>query len=152
VANGGQSVHAVPGKCIGEILGDLARQFGQPSAPDTHAGSSAPAGGASPDLGDVLSQIKDKLNQAGGSVTDGGSITDILGKIFTQATQGVSEGASRVGEATGASDALGRAASNPQTAEILNQLKSVLQNSPFAAGAAAGSLGGLVLGTRSGRS
>jgi uncharacterized membrane protein YebE (DUF533 family) len=152
VANGGQSVPAVPGKSIGDILGDLARQFGQPSAPDTHAGSSAPAGGASPDLGDVLSQIKDKLNQAGGSVTDGGSITDILGKIFTQATQGVSEGASRVGEATGASDALGRAASNPQTAEILNQLKSVLQNSPFAAGAAAGSLGGLVLGTRTGRS
>jgi len=147
------------GTSIGDILGDLARQFGQPSNTAPNSPSQAPApttpasgSGASPDLGDILSQIKDKLNQAGGSVSDGGSITDILGKIFTQATQGVSEGASRVGEATGASDALGRAAADPRAAEILNQLKGVLQSNPFAAGTAAGGLGGILLGTRTGRS
>jgi uncharacterized membrane protein YebE (DUF533 family) len=64
----------------------------------------------------------------------------------------VSEGASRVGEATGATDALGRAAADPKTAQILEQLKSVLQTNPFSAGAAAGGLGGLVLDTRAGRS
>lgn len=142
------------GPSIGDILGDLARQFGQPSTdtPDSPPQAPASRGGASPDLGDVLSQIKDKLNQAGGAVSDGGSITDILGKILTQATQGVSEGASRVGEATGASDALGRAAADPRAAEILNQLKGVLQSNPFTAGTAAGGLGGLLLGTRAGRS
>ena len=150
--SGGQtSAPGAPGKSIGDILGDLARQFGQPSSTDT-PGSGAPANGASPDLGAVLAQIKDKLNQAGGAVTDGGSITDVLGKILSQATQGVSEGASRVGEATGATDALGRAAADPKTAQILEQLKSVLQTNPFSAGAAAGGLGGLLLGTRAGRS
>lgn len=146
------------GKSIGDILGDLARQFGQPSSAGATSSSGGPLPGpgaptgSSPDLGDVLAQIKDKLNQAGGAVSDGGSITDVLGKIFTQATQGVSEGASRVGEATGATDALGRAASDPKTAEVLEQLKGILQNNPFAAGTAAGGLGGLVLGTRAGRS
>lgn len=158
---GGQTpASGTSGTSIGDILGDLARQFGQPSSnatPDSppQAPSSTPAsrgGASSPDLGDVLAQIKDKLNQAGGAVSDGGSITDILGKILTQATQGVSEGASRVGQATGASDALGRAASDPRAAEILNQLKGVLQSNPFAAGTAAGGLGGLLLGTTVGRS
>ncbi|HVZ06193.1 tellurite resistance TerB family protein [Hyphomicrobium sp.] len=147
------------GKSIGDILGDLARQFGQPSATGSTSssggplpGPDSPAAGSGPDLGDVLAQIKDKLNQAGGAVTDGGSITDVLGKIFTQATQGVGEGASKVGEATGASEAMRRAASDPKTAEVLEQLKGILQNNPFAAGTAAGGLGGLVLGTRTGRS
>lgn len=149
---GGQtSAPGAPGKSIGDILGDLARQFGQPSSTGTPS-SGAPTNGTSPDLGDVLAQIKDKFNQAGGSVTDGGSITDVLGKILGQATQGVSEGASRIGEATGASDALGRAAADPRAAEILNQLKGILQSNPFAAGTAAGGLGGLLLGTRAGRS
>jgi uncharacterized membrane protein YebE (DUF533 family) len=149
---GGQtSAPSAPGRGIGDIIGDLARQFERPSSA-APSSPSAPTNSASPDLGDVLAQIKNKLNQAGGAVTDGGSITDVLGKILSQATQGVSEGASRIGEATGARDALGRAASDPKTAQILDQLKSVLQTNPFAAGAAAGGLGGLVLGTRTGRS
>jgi uncharacterized membrane protein YebE (DUF533 family) len=148
-----------PGKSIGDILGDLARQFGQPASDSATKsgdqplpGPGAPSANAGPDFGEVLTQLKDKLNQAGGAVTDGGSITDVLGKIFAQATQGVGEGASRIGDATGAKDALERAAADPNTAQILEQLKSVLQNNPFAAGAAAGGLGGLVLGTRAGRS
>lgn len=149
---GGQtSAPSAPGKSIGDIIGDFARQFEQPSSAGT-GNPSAPTSGESPDLGNVLAQIRNKLNQAGGAVTDSGSITDVLGKIFSQATQGVSEGASRIGEATGARDALGRAASDPKTAQLLDQLKSVLQTNPFAAGAAAGGLGGLVLGTRTGRS
>ncbi|AGK59298.1 hypothetical protein HYPDE_38133 [Hyphomicrobium denitrificans 1NES1] len=150
-SSGPTSAPGAQGKNIGDILGDLARQFEQPSSADTRS-STAPANAASPDLGDVLAQIKDKLNQAGGAVTDSGSITDVLGKILSQATQGVSEGTSRIGEATGATDALGRTAADPQTAQILEQLKNVLQTNPFTAGAAAGGLGGLLLGTRTGRS
>jgi uncharacterized membrane protein YebE (DUF533 family) len=150
-----------PGTSIGDILGDLARQFAQRSSTDGPApsksgslsgGSAAPAATSNPNIGDIFAQLKDRLNQAGGTITDGGSITDMLGKIFTQATQGANEGASRIGEATGASDALARAASDPQAAQILEQLKGVLRENPFAAGATAGGLGGLVLGTRAGRS
>lgn len=149
-----------PGGTIGDILGDLARQFGQqpstagaaPSQGGPLPEPGTPAAQSNPDLGDIFAQLKDKLSQAGGTVTDGGSITDMLGKIFTQATQGVGEGASRIGEASGASDALGRVASDPQAAQILEQLKGILRDSPFAAGATAGGLGGLVLGTRAGRS
>jgi uncharacterized membrane protein YebE (DUF533 family) len=150
-----------PGNTIGDILSDLARQFGQqpstggaePSQGGPLSGPGAPAAQSNnPDLGDILAQLKDKLNQAGGAVSDGGSITDVLGKIFTQAKQGVGEGASRIGEATGASDALGRVASDPQAAQVLEQLKGLLRDSPFAAGATAGGLGGLILGTRAGRS
>jgi uncharacterized membrane protein YebE (DUF533 family) len=116
-------------------------------------GASANQGqGANPDLGDILAQLKDKLGQAGGSVTDGGSIVDLLGKMLTQATQGVKEGATRIGEATGAGDALGRVTSSADADELLAKLKALVQNSPFAAGTAAGGLGGLVLGTRAGRS
>ncbi|MBA2125847.1 DUF533 domain-containing protein [Hyphomicrobium methylovorum] len=144
-------------KGLGDILGDLARQFGQPSSGET-AGRPASSStgsaqdGGTPELGDILAQIKDKLGQAGGSVTDGGSITDILGKIFSQAVQGVGEGAAHAGQATGASDALGRIASDPQAAQVLEQLKNAVRNSPFGAGAAAGGLGGLILGTQTGRS
>jgi uncharacterized membrane protein YebE (DUF533 family) len=150
-----------PGNGLGEIFGELARKLGQPSqtsSPSSAPRQAAPATsadqsqGAGPDLGDILAQLKDKLGQAGGSVTDGGSITDVLGKIFTQATQGVKEGATRVGEATGARDALGRVTGNADTDELLAKLKAIVQNSPFAAGTAAGGLGGLVLGTRAGRS
>jgi uncharacterized membrane protein YebE (DUF533 family) len=139
-----------PGGSIGDILGDLARKLGQPSTSGPGAGSSAPQS-AGPDLGNILAQLKDKLNQAGGSVTDGGSITDILGKVLGQATEGVREGSSKIGEATGASDAWGRLASDPKTADVLGKLKDLVQNNPFAAGAAAGGLGGLVLGTETGR-
>ncbi|HEY8195127.1 MAG TPA: tellurite resistance TerB family protein [Hyphomicrobium sp.] len=156
---GAQPAGGAQGGSLGDILGNLARQFGQPSSAGATPsqgqplpGPGAPSANANPDLGDILAQLKDKLNQAGGSMTDGGSITDVLGKIFTQATQGASEGAARIGEATGATDALGRAAADPKNAQILEQLKSLVQNNPFTAGAAAGGLGGLVLGTRAGRS
>ena len=146
------------GKGLGDIFGELARRLGQPSqtssplpSPRQAAPGTGADQGANPDLGDIFAQLKDKLGQAGGSVTDGGSVAEVLGKIFTQATQGVKEGATRVGEATGASDALSRATGNADADELLAKLKAVVQNSPFAAGTAAGGLGGLVLGTRAGR-
>ncbi len=142
---------------LGDILKELQSKMGQASgggAP-TGAGSGSGSGAGGGGLGDILGQLKDKIGQAGGSVGSAGgsgSITDVLGQILAQATQGAKEGAGRIGEATGAKDALGRAASDPQVADVLNKLKELVGNNPFAAGTAAGGLGGLVLGTQTGRS
>ena len=109
--------------------------------------------GAAGGLGDILGQLKDQLGQAGGGGQGsggGGGLMDILGKVLTQATQGVKEGAGRIDDATGASDALGKAlGSRPQ--DVLAQLQDLIKNNPLAAGTAMGGLGGLVLGTRTGR-
>ena len=121
---------------IGDILNQIGKSLSQAQA-QAPAGAQPPSGQAAPstsgpDLGDVLAQIKNKLGQAGGSVTDGGSIGDILGKVFSQATQGVKEGSSRIGEATGATDVLGRLAADPQAAQVLGKLKDLIQNNPYA--------------------
>ncbi len=139
---------------LGDILNQIGKSLAQ--AQQAPAGSQptsaqTPAG-SGPDLGDILAQLKDKLGQAGGAVTDGNSIGDILGKVLSQATQGVQDGSARIGQATGASDALGRLASDPQTAQILGKLKDLVQQNPYLTGAAAGGLGGLILGTQGGRS
>lgn len=152
----GGNAPAGGGGGIGDILKDLQSKMGQGSGSGSGTGAGSGSGGG---LGDILGQLKDKIGQAGGSIGGGsgsgsgsGSITDVLGQILAQATQGAKEGAGRIGEATGAKDALGRAASDPQVADVLNKLKELVGNNPFAAGTAAGGLGGLVLGTQTGRS
>jgi uncharacterized membrane protein YebE (DUF533 family) len=150
-ASGSQTAGGGLGDILSQIGKSLSQGQGQAPAgarPDVAQTSTE----SNPDFGNILAQIKDKIGQAGGTVTDGGSISDILGKVFGQATQGVKEGSTRIGEATGASDALGRLASDPQAAQILVKLKDFIQNNPYTAGAAAGGLGGLMLGTGAGRS
>lgn len=135
---------------LGEILGQLQRQMA-PSAGGGAAGGAAPGGGG---LGDILGQLKDQLGQAGGSL-QGGSVLDTLGKVLGQATQGVREGAGKIDGATGASGALRDAlasATGKNPDEIMAQLQQILKDNPLAAGGALGGLGGLVLGTRTGRS
>lgn len=133
-------------------LGDILNQIGKSLSQSQRSPSGDGPTSSNPELGNILTQLKDKLGQSGGAITDGGSIGDILGKVFTQAAQGVKEGSSRLGDATGANDALGRLASDPQAAEIIGKLKDFIQNNPYTAGAAAGGLGGLLLGTQTGRS
>jgi|CXWK01.1.fsa_nt_gi uncharacterized membrane protein YebE (DUF533 family) len=156
---GGSGQQGGGGGGLGDILKDIQSKMGQAQQPGTRSAAPSAGGDAGGGLGDILGQLKDKLGQAGGSIGGGagsaggsGSIIDVLGQILGQATQGAKEGATRIGEATGAKDALGRATSDPQVADALNRLKELVQNNPFAAGTAAGGLGGLVLGTRTGRS
>jgi uncharacterized membrane protein YebE (DUF533 family) len=117
-----------------------------PAAPGAAAGSGAGDGG----LGDILGKLQQQLGQGGG-----GGLFDVLGQILGQATQGVKEGAQRVDQATGASgaarDALGKA-TGQSPEDIFNQLKELIQNNQMAAGAAAGGLGSILLGTKAGRS
>jgi uncharacterized membrane protein YebE (DUF533 family) len=145
-----------PNGSLSDILNQIGKSLSdgqqQAQAPISTQSNSGPSTGTITELGDILAQIKGKLGQAGGAVTDGNSIADILGKVLSQASQGVEQGSTRIGEATGASDALGRLESDPHAAEIISKLKDFVAKNPYAAGAAAGGLGGLVLGTHAGRS
>ncbi len=140
---------------LADIFGELQRQIGQGGAtqgsPSTRHATDAPASGPSGGLGDILGQLRDQLGKTGGA-GGGGGIADILGQVLGQATQGAREGAAKIGDATGARDALGRATGGQTTDELLAKLKELVQQNPLAAGTAAGGLGGLVLGTRTGRS
>lgn len=118
---------------LGDILGKLGAAAG---------GQGGGAGG----LGDILGKMQ---QQAGAS---GGSLMDVLGKVLAQATSGVQEGAGRIGDATGAREAMGRAAEQMGADDMLAKLKELIQQNQLGAGAAMGGLGGLVLGTKAGRS
>jgi uncharacterized membrane protein YebE (DUF533 family) len=148
-----------------DILGELQRQLGGQGdaspAPGQRPAVNAPSPGRGGDtgvgqgggLGDILGQLRDKLGQSGGATTGGsGGLADILGQVLSQATQGAREGATRIGDATGARDALGRATGGQNVDDLLAKLKDLVQQNPLAAGTAAGGLGGLILGTKSGRS
>jgi uncharacterized membrane protein YebE (DUF533 family) len=105
-------------------------------------------GGQGGGLGDILGKLG---QQAGGS----GGIADILKQVLGQATSGVKEGAERIDDATGASryarDAVGQSTGRSPD-DMLEQLKELIAKNQFGTGAALGGLGGLVLGTGTGRS
>lgn len=165
-----QSAPTTGGGGLADILAEVQRQLGQagqqgtPSTPSTtgQSGGSVPrsstqapsSGGASDGglggLGDIFGQLKDKLGQPGG-ITNGGSIADILGQVLSQATSGAKEGATRIGEATGAKDALGRATGGQSPEELLEKLKALVRDNPMAATGAAAGAGGVLLGTKTGR-
>ena len=144
---------------LGDILGELQKRMGgQASAPGAAPSQGGGAGGG---LGDILGELQKRMGGAGGQAqgspagAGGGSIIDILGQILGQATAGVKEGAQRIDQSTGASghmrDAVGKATGRSPD-ELLEQLKELIQNNKLGAGAAMGGLGGLVLGTQTGRS
>ena len=142
---------------LADILAQLQKQLGQAGqgqspAPGQRGAVEGPdtGGMGGGGLGDILGQLKDQLGKAGGSV-GGGGLADILGQVLGQATAGAREGATRIGEATGAKDALGRATGGQSTEELLEKLKGLVRDNPLAATGAAGGVGGLVLGTRAGR-
>jgi uncharacterized membrane protein YebE (DUF533 family) len=127
-----------------DILRQLLPNSGAPAQSASPGGANPPdAGGGG--LADILDQLK---NAAG---PDGGNLLDTLGKVLGQATQGVKEGAGQIGEATGARDAFGQATG--QTPEqVIARIKDLIANNQLGAGAALGGLGGLLLGTQTGRS
>lgn len=164
----GRAAPAGAGGGLEDILRNLLPGAGGGQAPATHA---APESGGMGGLGDILGklggagaggaagagglgEILGKLQQQSG--LGGGSLMDVLGKVLGQATEGVREGAGRIGDATGARDALGRAAGQvtggQSTDDVLAKLKDLISQNQLGAGAAAGGLGALVLGTHTGRS
>jgi uncharacterized membrane protein YebE (DUF533 family) len=138
------------------ILPGATQQTRSPGSATPQLGSEASQQGGG--LGDILGRIQESLGNKGQGGAPGqgsGGLMDVLGQILNQATQGVKEGAGQIDNATGASghvrDAIGQATGKSPD-DLLNQLKDLIQNNQLGAGAIAGGLGSILLGTQTGRS
>ncbi len=143
---------------LGDILKNMTQGGGSgggqgagqaPATRPSSAPASTPAGDGG--LGDILGKLQEQLGKGG----HGGGLMDILGQVLGQATAGVKEGAQRADQATGASghvrDAIGKATGQSPD-DLMAQLKDLIAKNQLGAGAAAGGLGAVVLGTKAGRS
>jgi uncharacterized membrane protein YebE (DUF533 family) len=164
-SHGGQQGNAAQGGSLGDLLGQVLGH-GQgaqtPAAPAQRGAAQANAadhGG----LSDLLRKLQEQMGgaaggtgaAAGGAAGGLGGLGDILGQVFGQAKAGVSEGARRIDDATGASGhvrAATQGATGQSQEEILAQIKDWVSKNQMGAGAAAGGLGAVVLGTKAGRS
>jgi uncharacterized membrane protein YebE (DUF533 family) len=94
------------------------------------------------------------LGQMGNANT--GNIKDVIGNVLKQATDGVRDGARDINAATGVGDKISGAAKGAtggkSAADLLQTAKDMIAKNPGMAGAAAAGVGGLLLGTRGGRS
>lgn len=140
-----------PGGGLGDLLGQMSRSGGGGldgllRGLTGGAGSGAGSGASGGGLQDILDKVKQQVGTSGNS--------DLLGtlrQVLDQATQGAKEGAGRVGEATGARDALTRATGGRTPEDLAAQIKDLIANNQLTAGAVLGGLGGLLLGTGTGR-
>ncbi len=171
-AQSGQHGNAAAGGSLGDLLGQILGH-GQAAQPQSAQVPSAPAqrgaqegNAGSSDTGglaDMLRKLQEQIGSAaggagaaaGGAAGGLGGLGDILGQVLGQAKAGVSEGARRIDDATGASGhvrAGTQAATGQSPDEILAQIKDWVAKNQMGAGAAAGGLGAVVLGTHAGRS
>jgi len=141
IAGNAQRPAASPAAGPGGGLADLLSQIA--------AGGQGAGSGSGTGLDQVLGQFRDQAGKLG--FGSGSDILDTLGKVLGQATEGAKEGAGRVGDATGARDALTKAAGGRTPDELIAQVKDLIAKNEFGAGAVLGGLGGLLLGTRTGR-
>ncbi|MEM9357322.1 MAG: DUF533 domain-containing protein [Pseudomonadota bacterium] len=131
---------------VSNDISDLLRQFteggsgSQQSSPaaSQQSGRSAPSGG----LDDLLSELQRRAGSAG----------ETAGDVFGQATDGVREGAGKIGQATGLEDLIGQMSGGRSPQELVEQVQSYMQNNKLQTGAILGGLGALILGTQTGRS
>jgi uncharacterized membrane protein YebE (DUF533 family) len=137
---------------LGDLLGQLTRGTDAPTR------EGAPQSGGLGDLlrnlqsgqggGGGLGDLLRNLQQQGGQ----GGLAETLRQVLGQATQGTREGAGRLGEATGAREAITRMSGGRSPEDLLAQLKDLMASNQLGTGAALGGLGGLLLGSRTGRS
>jgi uncharacterized membrane protein YebE (DUF533 family) len=133
-----------------DMLRKMMPQGGQGGAP----AQGGQQGGGMGGLGDILGKLGGGGAGAGGAA-GGPNITDILGQIFGQATQGVKEVGGRVEQATGVGqksrEAFGQATGQSPD-DMMAQLKDLIAKHQMGAGVAAAGVGAAVLGTKAGRS
>ncbi len=94
-------------------------------------------GGAN--LDQILAQVKEQAAKFGGP--SGAELVDTLTKAFGQATEGVKEGATKIGDATGAREAVTNAAGGKSPEELLAQVKDLIGKNQLGAGCRAGRSG-----------
>jgi uncharacterized membrane protein YebE (DUF533 family) len=101
-------------------------------------------------FGELLGKLEESASKAGL-----GDAAEIAKRLFGQATAGVKDAADKVEQSTGAGtkiDDLIRQLSGGQGAgDLVAKAKDMIAKNPTAAGALAGVLGGLLLGTKTGR-
>jgi uncharacterized membrane protein YebE (DUF533 family) len=139
----------------GSSFDDLARNL---SPGDIPPGRSSPSGSgrsATPepqssggDLGDILGDLQ---RQILGKDSEG-SLLDTLGKVLREAASGTREGAERIGDATGAREAIEKMSGGRSPEELMKQLQELIEKNKLGTGVALGGLGALILGTETGRS
>ncbi len=162
--NEGGTLGDLLGKVLGQGQGHQGQGHQQAGAPAQRGGQHADAsgGGDTGGLADLLRKLQEQIGGGAGGAGAGpgaggagGGLGDILGQVFGQAKAGVSEGARRIDDATGASGHIRGAtqgATGQSTDEIMAQIKDWVAKNQMGAGAAAGGLGAVVLGTKAGRS
>ena len=136
------------GGVLGQVLGGAGGQGGLGGALGQVLGGAGAAGG----LGGILSQV---LGGAGGAQGGLAGAADIARSIFGNATQGVQDAARRLNQQTGAApqlDEIIKQISGGQGAgDLVAKARDIIKNNPGMAGALAGALGTLAVGTGSGR-
>lgn len=123
---------------------------------DTMVASKAqPTDGEAGASGNVLGDLLGKLQAAGGEGGGLGGIADVAKQVLGQATGGVKDAAGQIDQSTGAGGAIDdivkQLSGGQGSADLIARAKEMIGNNPKAAGALAGVLGGLLLGTRAGR-
>jgi uncharacterized membrane protein YebE (DUF533 family) len=137
-----------------QLAGNAQNPGAAPSAPSEGGGLAdlvrniaGGAGGGNADQ--ILAQVKEQAAKFGGPT--GAELVDTLTKAFGQATEGVKEGATRIGDATGAREAIGTATGGRSADDMIAQVKELIANNQLGAGAVLGGLGAVLLGTKTGR-
>ncbi len=118
------------------LLDQITRSVGQ------HGNAPADSGGG---IADALTRV----SQGGGQ--GGGGLMDTLTGVLSQATQGLKDGANDSGLTNAASGAVTRVSGGQTPNDLVGKVKSIVAENQLAAGAVLGGLGGLLLGTKTGR-
>lgn len=128
---------------VNNEISDLLKQFTEGSSQTRSAspqsGQSGSSGGG---LDDLLSELRQRAGGAG----------ETAGDVFGQATDGVREGAGKIGQATGLDDLIGQMSGGRSPQELVEQVQNYMENNKLQTGAILGGLGALILGTQTGRS
>jgi uncharacterized membrane protein YebE (DUF533 family) len=143
---------------LGTILSQVLQQ---PSGPQPAAAAVSGQGGGG-GLGDILGQILGGSGGQGGplgQVLSGSNVqgglagaADIARSIFTKAAGGVQDAARQSGAAPALDDMIRQMTGGQGAGDLLTKAQQIIRDNPAAAGALAGALGSLVLGTGTGRS
>ena len=106
-------------------------------------------GNAPADSGGGIADALTRVSQGGGQ--GGGGLMDTLTGVLSQATQGLKDGANDSGLTNAASGAVTRVSGGQTPNDLVGKVKSIVAENQLAAGAVLGGLGGLLLGTKTGR-
>ncbi|PPD09512.1 MAG: protein YebE [Hyphomicrobium sp.] len=137
-----------------QLAGNPQRSAAAPSAPGEVGGladliRNVTGGAGGGNVDQIMAQVREQAAKFGGP--SGAELVDTLTKAFGQATEGVKEGATRIGDATGARDAVTNATGGRSPDEMIAQVKDLIANNKLGAGAVLGGLGAILLGTKTGR-